>query len=152
MTKLQHLWCTLFVYVQAYSLSQFPTIMQPYRIGPIYGRTCRHLYVVLHTIYTVNVLHQTSAAFTLHRPESTDDRLTLHVVRTQLLELREVRLVDAAGDVLACEDGAIEGLDAGVEAADGGYEVWQCLEDDEVGADRSGDFFGRAPVCDELGT
>ena len=122
--------------------------MQSYRIVPVH-RSARRSHRLL-SVRTADGVRKPPAALALDRPQAADDGHVLDVVRAGLLEAREVRLIDAAGDVLAREDGAVECRDVRVEAPHGLDEVRQRLEDDEVGADGLRDLGGAAPVRDEL--
>jgi hypothetical protein len=91
-----------------------------------------------------------AATLAFDRTERASDALGLHIVRAQALDVREIVLVDAAGDILAGEDGAVERGQRRVELPHGRDEVFERLEDDEIRANLLRDRRVVAVVCDEL--
>jgi len=91
-----------------------------------------------------------AAVVQLRLLESLRPLLSLRVVASQLLDVFEISVVDAAGDVFSREDGAIESLDSRVELSAGFDEVRKGLENDEIGTNVFGDLFDGSIVGDEF--
>lgn len=125
---------------------RLPVIMQTYRIVGTVHRSTTPKRLPLH----VPSISHRSASFAFQRAQTIKFSLVLNIICTSTLKSREVLLIDTSRDVLAREDRAVEGCDRWVELSDGGDEVRQRLEDDEISADGFSYGFCRAVIRDEL--
>ena len=140
-----------------------PAIMQTYRIIPIHRSTRSNDRLrpiqrrrMTMTINSTPALSHTSPSLPLfYTPTPTTTfptkTLPLSIIRTQTLKMAQIRLINSTSDILPRKHRRIETLDGRVELTDGGDEVGESLEDDEVGADRGRDVRFGAVVRDELG-
>ena len=140
-----------------------PTVVQTNDVVPIrcrYVAVRSYIYWLLcpidHSAAVYAVSHSMcypAPTFTLHGIHTPDSHFCpLCVVRAQLFDMAEIRFIYSASHIFTGKNGTIKCLDARIELSDGGDEVRERLEDDQVCANGFCDRICIALECDKLVT